>query len=353
MGNEIEKRRPEMIGTYTAASEINGRFRRALEAAHLVSPSTSVGSLPEGCEIAISQIFADVENETYDVGGKRALSKVVLERIAAALGLSWDGIASGRLDDASDHHYCHWRAVGTYRAFDGQRQAIVAEKEMDLRDGSAQIDALWQRYEAKRRTDPRVRSPENQIREMRLHIAAHAETKARLRAVRSLGIRTAYKREELSRPFIVARIMFTGRTDDPELRRTFSEMTASSFLGARQALYGPQPAASAARAAPAPRLPPPPPVGTVPVSVDDYGADPAPPIDAVSSPADAGGARAAAFTIPGGRAKGTPISDAEATDLEYWAKRLGADLDAGSSRFPDRDRRLHAAILSELSKRGS
>lgn len=54
---------------------------------------------------------------------------------------------------------------------------------MDLRDGSPQIEALYARAQGGRK------DPTNQIREMRLHIMAHAESKARLRAIRSIGVR--------------------------------------------------------------------------------------------------------------------------------------------------------------------
>jgi hypothetical protein len=58
-------------------------------------------------------------------------------------------------------------------------------------------------------------------------------------------------------------------------------------------------------------------------------------------------------TIPGGRAKGTPIEDAEDRDLTYWAGRISDDLEAGTGKpqFVERDRALVAAIRAEQGRR--
>jgi hypothetical protein len=37
-------------------------------------------------------------------------------------------------------------AVGTVRHFDGSEKTIQGTKEVDLRDGSPQVEALWSRY---------------------------------------------------------------------------------------------------------------------------------------------------------------------------------------------------------------
>ena len=89
---------------------------------------------------------------------------------------------------------------------------------------------------------------ESQIRDTRLFLLRHAETKAKLRAIADMGVRRSYTAEELSKPFRVARLMWTGRTNDPELKRVFAEKTADAMIGAASAMYGMQ-------SAPAPRAP--------------------------------------------------------------------------------------------------
>lgn len=226
-----------VTGTFRDGNAITNRMAWASANCHLISPAPHAGALPEGTGIALSVIQVDVANDTYDVGmGKRGLSKPVLQKLAAALGISWDDRASGRVDDCSDPYYCRWRAVGNYRAFDGQVQTLLAEKELDLRVGSPTVEGLQAQQRAKNK------SADNQVREMRMHIQAHAETKAQLRAIRSLGIKTAYTAGELQKPFIAARIMFTGETSDPALRKMFAEKISDSFLNARQSLYAERPA---------------------------------------------------------------------------------------------------------------
>jgi hypothetical protein len=145
----------------------------------------------------------------------------------------------------------HYRAVGYIREFDGSPRRIVGEKIIDLREGSAQCEALQKRSEdkaAKEREklskaggDPSsVKEGDwtSQIRDIRLFILEHAETKAQLRAVRSLGVRSNYTSEELTKPFFAARLQFTGRSEDPAIRRMFAEKIADNMLSASHQLYG-------------------------------------------------------------------------------------------------------------------
>jgi hypothetical protein len=58
------------------------------------------------------------------------------------------------------------------------------------------------------------------------------------RAIGAIGVRREYRRSELARPFLVARLAFTGRTSDPDLRREFARIIAERHLVARRSLYG-------------------------------------------------------------------------------------------------------------------
>lgn len=243
-----------IAGSHARADEIAAALAEAEQSFHLVSPATQCGSLPEGTEVVISMVTVDARvgrdgkpltNDIYPVGmGKFGLSKAPLDRIAGAAGVDWDPVLTRRMDDARDPYYCAFQAVGYVRSFDGTRRTITGTKEMDLRDGSPQCEAL-----AGRKRDGSG-DASKQIREMRLHILGHAESKAKLRAIRSLGLQTSYKPEELTKPFAVARLMFTGRTNDPELRREFARLNADAMIGGTRALYG-APALPAPTAAPA------------------------------------------------------------------------------------------------------
>jgi len=371
MNQAIQRHQGQLAttGSYADALSATKALEQAASLYHLVSPATSVGALPVGCNVAVTLVTVDVENDTYNLTGspKRGLSKSKLQQIAAALGISWDPIASGRLDDGSNPHYVRWRAVGTYRAFDGQVQTLVAEKELDLRPGSPTVIGLEKQQAAKQK------SAENQIREMRMHIQQHAETKAQLRAIRSLGLKTSYTPQELAKPFACARIMFTGQTSDPVLRREFARMTAASFLEGTKGLYGRSPAQGLAEPVPAPaRLAAPPPVGTtLSGDSDEYDLDsgesrrPAQPAqpqrraeatEQPSRPAQTSGEAQtgreySGFEIPFGNAAGQPIEEASTDDVQWMAQHIRKQLEAKKSRFPKKDEALLAALEAEIEQR--
>lgn len=379
MGEPAQKREnplARIVGSVDDPGQLTNRLTFAAQHFHLVAPQTAVGVIPEGCSVALSAVVIDVAHETYPIPGSsnRGLGKVALDRIAAGAGVSWDPRQSGRLDDGSDPHYCHYRAVGTVREFDGTVRTLVSEKEVDVREGSPQVDAIVERCISKlKRENSRLsdaeaqkrgrQAGENQIREIRLHILGHAETKARLRAIRTLGIRTAYEPAELQKPFVVAKIVWSGRTDDPYLRREFALNQQRAMLGASEALYGgsPQQAANgpATSAPPArPGVSPPPPVGTVDDSWDEESGvvdaavvDDASPASSPKSSASHSRRSANGHVIPGGKAKGTPLAEAEDRDLTYWHKRIGEELEAGTSKFPERDEDLFEALDDELRRR--
>lgn len=366
-----------IVGSVDDPTGLTQRLEVAAKRYHLVAPQAAVGFIPEGCSVAISAVMIDVDNETYKIpgGSNLGLSKVALDRIAAAAGLTWDARLSGRIDDGSDPRYCVYRAVGHIRDFDGTTRTIIGEKEVDMREGSPQVDAIVERCIARLKRDRKGisdsearrhgrQAAENQIRELRLHILGHAETKARLRAIRTLGIRTSYSPSELRKPFVVAKLAWSGRTDDPELRRAFALEQQRAMFGANAALFGAPAAAPAPQSSPALPRSSPPPVGSVDDSVwdDEDGV-----IDAevaahtpqtarapepAAAPASSSASSApSGHVIPGGHAKGTPIEEASEKDLEYWHGRIGDELEAGTARFPERDEPLWRALGEELARR--
>lgn len=202
--------------------QITDTLRKAMERGHLVSPANSCPNLPPGCEVAVSTVLVDVATETYSVSGGVALTKSALNRIAKAVGVSWDPRQSHRTDNGDVPNFASYKAVGHFRDFDGTWRTIEGEKQMDLTDGSERAKTM----------------KAGELSEARKFIAEHAQTKAQLRAIRSLGIRSNYAKEELSKPFVCARLIFTGQTDDPETRRVFAEVTAKAMTSGSEMLYG-------------------------------------------------------------------------------------------------------------------
>lgn len=356
-----------IVGSDANPARLTEKLTKAAEQFNVVAPQTAVGNLPEGCDVAIVAVVVDPETETYPIAGGsgRGLSKVALEKIAAAAGISWDAHLSGRLDDGRNPHYCHFKAVGYIRDFDGSRRTIIGEKVMDLRDGSAQVDEILSKA---RSQDTGL----SQLRQTRVHILAHAESKARLRAVRTIGIRASYTADALKKPFVVAKLAWTGKTQDPELRRAFALKQQEAMLGANAALYGAQsaPATITHRG-----YAPPPPDQT---PVDDDGFDtieaewepqrqaapaarqPTRPMGTPQAPAPNQEVPAtnhvtseglSGFKVPGGSEKGAPIEEASDDTLNWWRNKMRKGIDDGSARFPDKDRQWCDAVDRELKRR--
>lgn len=125
--------------------------------------------------------------------------------------------------------------------FDGSEHTEVANVALDLRDGA-----------------PRARDQLPHVLErQRRFILEIAESRAKNRVIRSLGVKELYSEAELQRPFAILRLGISGKVDDPELRRAISLRTLDAMQGtAIPALYGPEPKPE--RAAPPPAAEPPP-----------------------------------------------------------------------------------------------
>jgi len=247
-------------GSFSNADKATRALKQAAQDFHLISPATMVGAIPEGCSVALAVVHISPDDpHLYKVGDKFALDRTHLASIGNAAGASM--VSSRRTDDGSDPHYCAWTVVVRFRQFDGTWLTKQGSVEMDVREpyGAEYVDAV-------RKAERNNRDPANQIGELRRFITRHAESKALNRAYAAVGIRRSYTRAELERPFCVARVTFTGQSDDPEARRQFRDGIMKSFLGSTEAAFGP------ADSAPVGALHPPPPQHE-PESIDTEGED--------------------------------------------------------------------------------
>lgn len=223
--------------------KVTARLARIAEQCHLVSPATQVDAMPVGFGVSVSTVQVDPNPNRGDVypvdNGKVALSGVKLHEIAAAAGVSWDASRGGRVDDGSDPRYVHYVAVGIVKNFDGTPRTISGQVQVDMRDGSDTITR------GGKGGGPMSAA---RVQGIRAFILQHAESKARNRAVASgFGIRRAYDPRELRKPFAIARLIYTGVTDDPELTRQLAIMNAQAAMQATSALYGSPPPPLTAR----------------------------------------------------------------------------------------------------------
>lgn len=233
---------------------VSERLQRLSSQYHLVSPANEVADLPPGFGVTVSLVKIDPNTdkggpgEVYDVGGgKVGLAKVAIERIGAAAGVDWDPHLTRRQDNGKDPHYVHYLAVGYVKNFDGSLRRISGAVEIDARQGSPQLEEILTKAARRKEKYPNDYNDggASQTLELRKFILRHAETKAKLRAILSIGVKRAYNKSELSKPFAVASLIFTGHTDDPELRRTFALMKAQAALQGANSLFGPPPQISA------------------------------------------------------------------------------------------------------------
>jgi hypothetical protein len=357
----IEKRsEDELVGrTEREVGKVNALLKRAESECNLVAPATRVGSVPEGFGVALSVVYVDTRVDDYgsgdDVfrvdGGKVALLKHKLDQIGAALGLTWDPQQSGRLDDGKTLYYWHFRAVGSYVSFDMQRIAVKGEYEFDMREGSPRCEELLEKVNYAKagsgktleqaRADALYKAQKS-IRQMRKFGLRRAETGARTAAIAELGLKRAGTPDEMAKPWVVAKLQFTGQSEDPEMRKALTLEGARAFLGGgvtpQAALFGNAPAL---------------PATTRPGAVIDEQPDEDEP-DRPSEPPPAAAKAEPAITLRD-RNK-TPLRTAPVELLEYWHRRLEDDLldnayPGDEEREADIELRDH--VTEELKRRGA
>lgn len=256
----LARQEASVMGAYVDPRKATAALEEASKHYHLVTPAPACGSLPEGCEVLLSMVRIDPNDpHLYAVGDKVAPDKAHLTSIlnAAAGSIEY----TRRLDNGSHPHYCRCEVGIMYRHFDGSIVRRSATAEMDVRapDGPRYVEIIEKAKNATKwengRKVPAPRDPAKQLLELRKFLLPQTESRALNRAIAAMGIRRSYTREELQKPFVVAGLMFTGRSDDPEARKQFRQAIADSFLGRSAMLYGNQ------STAPAQQLHAPPPIG--------------------------------------------------------------------------------------------
>jgi hypothetical protein len=218
---------------------------------HVLAPSIQVSTFASGYGVNASLVLLD---HTVDDKGRgldvyydkrtmgpheRGLAKIGIGKIAAAAGTSWIGSQSGRRDPLTIQHLWIYQVVGVYLAYDGTPQTIHGEKEIDYRDGSAQIGGWtpegWRELIRQHVDKPQINGwSEQRVLQARMNGAERAETGAMERATRmGFGIKHAYTVSELERPFVALRVCPLVDMTDPEVRR---QVTANKLAGVA-ALY--------------------------------------------------------------------------------------------------------------------
>jgi hypothetical protein len=196
---------------------------------NVLAPTTLIDFVPPDHMLSIRVVQFPVEgmqgatsNGTWykTDGGKYALHRSALDMLAAAAGIS----TVSSIVSSPERFY--WRATNTIRmkTFEGTWRTIVASREVDLRDGSA---------DAKKLLDGN--NGAKALQNARIHGPQVCETKARNRAIRAaIGIKGAYSPDEAERPFVFPALTWKPDVSDPEVKR----MVAATELGIVEQVYG-------------------------------------------------------------------------------------------------------------------
>jgi len=207
------------------------------------------------------------DNRDIDKAQKFGIAKPGLLKLSHAAGIVWRWEATQRIDQLFTRDYVAYQAVGALRQADGTWIDLKGSYELDLEVVEQELRTLYTkiarslRREQKLKTEDAVQAyiadnVRQEVLRKRKHKLRLAETGAMLAVIRSLlAMKSLYTRQELQRPFVVPRVVFSPNLTDPEIRRA---MILSS-VRAVQDLYG-VPAPATAR--PAIDLPPGEPEGT-------------------------------------------------------------------------------------------
>jgi len=180
-----------------------------------------------------------------------ALSKSSLDRITYALGISWISSETKRVDDRSDPNRVEFKAVGVLKQNDGTTTTVDGYKEIDLNaieeelllkyqekamDGKLKLNQKVLKWGTKECEDRITFLTRKAMLSRRKFKVSLAESGAKNRAVRSMGLKAHYTMRELQKPFIVPRVQFDPSRimDDPGMKQTLIE---NAMTSARQ-LYG-------------------------------------------------------------------------------------------------------------------
>lgn len=353
-----------LAGTYSDPLVVAEKMKQAAEHCHLVGGLSSV-PLIEGYDVMITVVPIDLAH-TYptnpsakkvkrghqlaadDDEPKWGIGKPTLMLLAGAALLQWLGAT--RIDDRKDPRYAHIHVDGRYRGIDNMWRPVSGDRDCDLRDGSDQI---------KDKTPAEVDA-------LRANMLRSMETKAKLRAIReAFGVPSSMTSEELEKPFVFARQVFTGRSGNPANRDMFARGIAIEHLSGVIAAFGPDQAANIVSALcstqqnrPTQQLPEAAPVPLLTATPEAAPPPALPPPAIKSTPAktEARKPRAAGQNGPSvvsfGKKKGTPLTELEDSQLTWYidaAKKSIADPE--KAKWVDRNRVDLDNLLAEVARR--
>lgn len=239
----------------TQLNQINERLQAEKgRGAHVLAPLT-LQTIPAMHRPVVVTVQIDPDPNHKEVypqkGGGLSLSAIAFKKLGDAMGIQWVPEECGRIDDGKDPDYVHYRMVGLVKALDGTWRKIIGDKEIRM---SVIIEELTdsKREKAKKYLDDPKDGPafrkaypdtevwvQEQVRQEALQIKKHllsrAQSGALARATKSIGIRETYTPQELQKPFVFPKLVFSPDPNHPQDRAFLLAQGA----GAMNQLYKP------------------------------------------------------------------------------------------------------------------
>lgn len=222
--------------------------------ANMLIPSTHIDGLSDWHKPVIDEVFLSPERDAGDayydtITKKYRLTKQGLIKLSVTAGVMWHPTGTRRIDNRQDRDYCAFRAIGGIRKADGTPVWLKAEYDLDF---EVVADEIEEQYEKKASDYERYpdknpwwgkMSPADQkayiakcvrrdVLQKRKHKAKLCESGAKTRVVRELlGLKSSYTKEELAKPFVMVRIVFSPNMDDPEVKKRLLDASVQAMLG--------------------------------------------------------------------------------------------------------------------------
>ena len=200
----------------------------ASKGGHVLAPLTlqTIPAMHRPVVVTVKIDKNPAHGEVYQQrGDKLSLSGLAFKKLGDAIGIQWNPDECRRTDDGRDPDYCSYRMCGKIKALDGTWRVILGDKEIRM---SIVIEEL--RESKKRELEEGLRDPkqgarirakfpdpqewvEEEVRrealQIKKHMLSRCQTGALCRATKSIGIRETYAPEELDKPFVFPKLVFS------------------------------------------------------------------------------------------------------------------------------------------------
>lgn len=214
--------------------------------ANLLLPSTNIGELSDFHAPVVDSVYlspnpkdGDVYPANYqDDCDEFRLAAQGLRKLSVCAGIMWHPQECGRIDNRSDRDYVSYRSMGGIRKADGVPVWWRGEYDLDF---EVIEEELYEQYRQKcknwKKSDDVKQgyiksSVKRDMLFKRRHRIKLAETGSINRVIRAiLGLKNSYTREELSKPFVMVRIVLRPDYNDKEVRAKLADAAIKSMTG--------------------------------------------------------------------------------------------------------------------------